>query len=65
MIQDDKFASNQPLIPTKGKKKKEKTLSKLGEMGAQRATVVLTNIHTNLVVILGEFGAKRSNFHIS
>ena len=47
------------------KVKKDKNLSKLGEMGAQRATVVLTNIHTNLVVILGEFGAKRSNFHIS
>ena len=46
-------------------KKKDKTLSKLGEMGAQRATVVLTNIHTDLVVILGEFGAKRANFHIS
>ena len=47
------------------KVKKDKNLSKLGEMGAQRATVVLTNIHTDLVVILGEFGAKRSNFHIS
>ena len=47
------------------KVKKDKTLCKFGEMGAQRATVVLTNIHTNLVVILGEFGAKRANFHIS
>ena len=47
------------------KVKKDKNLSKLGEMVAQRATIVLTNIHTDLVVILGEFGAKRSNFHIS
>ena len=47
------------------KVKKDKNLSKLGEMGAQRATVVLTNIHMDLVVILGEFGAKRANFHIS